>query len=107
MKGNRVDNTYLFDHYFVPSKHLCLATLEEQSNMWHQRLGHASLHLLHKLQARGLPDIKLDTMTHCSECTRAKITRKSLAPPKKSVTTKRPLELLHMDLCGPIRLQST
>ena len=29
MKGKRVDNKYLFDHSFTPSKNLCLATNQE------------------------------------------------------------------------------
>ena len=82
----------------------------EQSKLWHQRLGHASLHLLNKLHkkelVRGLPTIKPDVMTHCPECIQAKQVRTSF-PVKKDVTTSKPLELLHMDLCGPMRVQST
>ena len=88
---------------------MCLGTLKEKSNLWHQRMGHASLHLLHKLQSkglvRGLSRIKPDSMISCSECSRSKATRCSF-PPKKVVSTKAPLELIHMDLCGPLCIQS-
>ena len=108
--GKRVENTYLFDYNFSPSKPLCLSTLAEQSKLWNQRFGHASLHLLDKLQkkdlVRGLPKIKPDVMTHCSECSQAKQVRASF-PIKKNVSTSKPLELIHMDLCGPMRVQST
>ena len=45
-------------------------------------------------------------MTHCSECSQAKQVRATF-PVKKDVSTSKPLELIHMDLCGPMRVQST
>ena len=110
LAGKRVGNTYLFDQTFTPANALCLSSLTEQSKLWHQRFGHASLHLLDKLQrkelVRGLPRIQPEDMTHCSECSQAKQTRASF-PIKKVVSTSSPLELVHMDLCGPMRIQST
>ena len=77
-KGIRSGGTYIFDHDYVPTKSLCLASLSEQSTLWHQRMGHASLHLLHRLEkknlVRGLPTIKPQDMTTCSECSKGKQT---------------------------------
>ena len=108
-KGVRSGGTYIFDHDFKPPRSLCLASLSEQSTLWHQRLGHASLHLLHRLEkknlVRGLPTIKPQDMTQCSECSRGKQTKSSFNP-KQFVSTKFPLDLIHMDLCRPMRVQT-
>ena len=72
-------------------------------------MGHASLHLLHKLEkknlVRGLPVIKPQDMTSCTECSKGKQTKVSF-PPKQFVSMKSPLDLIHMDLCGRMRVQS-
>ena len=61
-KRVRSGGTYVFYHEIRPPRSLCLTSLSEQSTLWHQRLGHASLHLLHRLEkknlVRGLPIIK-------------------------------------------------
>ena len=108
-KGVRSGGTYVFYHDFRPPRSLCLASLSEQSTLWHQRLGHASLHLLHRLEkknlVRGLPTIKPQDMTQCSDCSRGKQTKSSFNP-KQFVSINSPLDLIHMDLCGPMRVQS-
>ena len=80
-KGVRSGGTYIFYHEFRPPRSLCLASLSEQSTLWHQKLGHASLHLLHRLEkknlVRGLPTIKPQDMTQCSECSRGTQTKSS------------------------------
>ena len=77
--------------------------------LWHKRLGHASLSLLNKLVAKdlvvGLPSIKYNDVKVCDACVRGKQVRNSFKL-KKIVSTNRPLELLHMDLCGPMRIMS-
>ena len=65
--------------------------------------------MLHKLSTkdlvRGLPIITPDNMTSCSDCMQGKQVRSSFKA-KNDVTSKKPLELLHMDLAGPMRVQS-
>ncbi|XP_073526567.1 uncharacterized protein [Phyllobates terribilis] len=107
LRGKRVNITYIFDSSFIPKGHICLATIEDQMELWHQRLGHVNFYLLRKLRAkelvRGLPLIKIDNLTHCVNCVKGKQVRTSFKD-KKNVTTKKPLELLQMDLCGPMRI---
>lgn len=109
LKGKRQNSTYLFDKTYLPENALCLASLEDNSFLWHQRLGHASLHLLHKLATkelvRGLPTIIPENMTSCTDCMKGKQVRSSFKA-KNDVTSTKPLELLHMDLAGPMRVQS-
>ena len=53
---------------------------------------------------RGLPTIKQQDMTSCSECSKGKQTKSSF-PQKQVISTSGPLDLIHMDLCGPMRDQ--
>ena len=50
----------------------------------------------------GLPSIKFDDSQVCDACAKGKHVRSSFKS-NKVVSTSRPLELLHVDLCGPIR----
>ena len=88
---------------------MCSSDLSEQSTLWHQRMGHASLHLLDKLEkknlVRGIPTIKPHDMNSCTECSKGKQTKVRF-PPTLFVSTNSPLDLIHMDLCGPMRVQS-
>ncbi|XP_060210774.1 uncharacterized protein LOC132637744 [Lycium barbarum] len=87
----------------------CLSTVDDNTELWHKRLGHASFTLLNKLVAkdlvRGLPNVKFKDHKVCDECIKRKQVRTSFKP-KKEVITSTPLELLHMDLCGPMRIQN-
>ena len=77
--------------------------------LWHNRLGHASLSLLNKLVSKdlviGLPSIKYDDSKVCAACVKGKHVRSSFKS-KKCVSTSRPLKLIHVDLCGPMRVMS-
>ena len=77
--------------------------------LWHKRLGHASLSLLNKLVSKdlvvSLPSIKYNDGKVCDACARGKQVRNSFKL-KNYVSTTRPLEMLHMDLCGPMRVTS-
>jgi len=78
---------------------------EEKVKLWHQKLGH--LHLKGRKKAisseaiRGLPNLKIIENNICGECQIGKQTRMSHPRLEHQVTSK-VLELLHMDLIGPI-----
>lgn len=61
LKGKRFENLYVVDPTFVPEEKMCLSSFMDSSNLWHKRLGHASIDLIYKLQSkelvRGLPII--------------------------------------------------
>lgn len=110
LEGTRRGNTYVVDLNSVPRNSLtCLRAVEEDPLLWHKRCGHASLSLLNKLNGRdlvdGLPSIKFVYHGVCDACARGKQVRSSFKS-KKMVSTQSPLELLHMDLFGPVRIQS-
>jgi hypothetical protein len=71
---------------------------------WHRKLGHLSFDFLSPLSklnlVRGLPRLRLEKELVCAVCRHAKMVPSS-HPPLTDVMTKRPCELLHMDLVDP------
>ena len=65
--------------------------------------------LLNKLVSRdlvgGLPKFKLSDSKECDICVKGKQTTSSFKL-KKRVSYSRVLELIHMDLCGSVKIQS-
>ncbi|KAE8681124.1 hypothetical protein F3Y22_tig00111342pilonHSYRG00188 [Hibiscus syriacus] len=87
----------------------CLkACYKDASWLWHLRFGHLNfggLELLSKKEmVKGLPHINHPDQL-CEGCLVGKQFRKSF--PKESETrAKKPLELIHTDMCGPIKPSS-
>jgi transposase InsO family protein len=73
--------------------------------LWHHRLAHVGMKNLHKLQKGehilGLTNVHFEKDRIYSACQAGKQVRVH-HPHKNIITTDRPLELLHMDLFGPI-----
>ncbi|XP_070022553.1 uncharacterized protein [Nicotiana sylvestris] len=86
-----------------------LSVVDDDAKLWHRRLGHASFTLVNKLVRKYLVHglLKSSFKDHkvCDACVKGKQVRSSFKP-KKEVSISRPLDLLHMDLCGPMRLPS-
>jgi hypothetical protein len=73
--------------------------------LWHRRLAHVGMMNLHKLlkgeHILGLTNVHFEKDRICSACQAGKQVG-AHHPHKNIMTTDRPLELLHMDLFGPI-----
>nr|GFA41337.1 uncharacterized mitochondrial protein AtMg00810-like [Tanacetum cinerariifolium] len=80
-----------------------------QSWWWHQRLSHLNFATINNLMknnlVQGLPKMKFEKDHLCFACEQGKIHRKHHKS-KTSFASNKPLYLLHMDLCGPMRVQS-
>nr|GEX71402.1 hypothetical protein [Tanacetum cinerariifolium] len=80
-----------------------------KSWLWHHRLSHLNFgainHLARQGSVRGLPKLKFEKDHLCSTCAMGKSTRKTHKP-KSEDTNHEKLYLLHMDLCGPMRVES-
>nr|GEU64651.1 probable aldo-keto reductase 2 [Tanacetum cinerariifolium] len=92
------------------SSPVCLmskATLTK-SWLWHLRLSHLNFGTINDLTKQdlvdGLPKFRYDKDHLCSACERGK-SKKATHPPKLVPSTHSKLELIHMDLCGPIRVE--
>ncbi|GJZ38280.1 retrovirus-related pol polyprotein from transposon TNT 1-94 [Tanacetum coccineum] len=87
---------------------ICLATINENSTLWHRILGHVNMRLIQSLASkelvRNLPKLKFD-QHFCDAC---KIRKQAHASHKAKniVSTTRCLELLHMDRFGPSAVRS-
>ncbi|CAJ2656756.1 unnamed protein product [Trifolium pratense] len=110
MKGVRSkDNCYLWVSEEENYLSTCLLSKEEEVKLWHQKLGHLHLRGMKKAIAkepiRGLHKLKIEEGTICGECQIGKQT-KVAHPRLQHQTTTRTLELLHMDLMGPMQTES-
>jgi hypothetical protein len=83
----------------------CLIAKTNMGWLWHHRLAHVGMKNLHKLlkgeHILGLTNVHFDKDKICSTCQVGK--QVGVHHPHKNImTTDMPLELLHMDLFGPI-----
>lgn len=76
----------------------------EEAKMWHRRFAHINpQHLVQTSQqncVKGLPKLARN-FPQCEPCQEAKSKRVSFKP-IGTIRSKKPLELVHMDLCGPL-----
>jgi hypothetical protein len=110
IRGTRSeDNWYLWVSQEEAYISNCLLSKEEEIKLWHQRLGHLHLKGMKKALSseaiRGLPDLEIIEGSICGECQIGKHTRMSHPRLEHQVTSK-VLELLHMDLMGPMQVES-
>ncbi|XP_070019370.1 uncharacterized protein [Nicotiana sylvestris] len=108
--AKRYKNIYVVDFESLQSGDLSfLKAVDDDAELWHRRLGHIGFSLLNKLiqkdQVHGLPMSKFKVEKICDACTRGKHVKSSFKS-NRDVSTSKLLEFLHMDLCGPMRLQS-
>ncbi|GJU29783.1 retrovirus-related pol polyprotein from transposon TNT 1-94 [Tanacetum coccineum] len=107
-RGIRKKGLYVMKLGTKPKDKKILATIDENSTLWHRRLGHANMRLIQSLASkklvRNLPKLKFD-QHFCDAC---KIEKQAHASHKAKniVSTTRCLELLHMDLFGPSAVRS-
>nr|GEU73966.1 retrovirus-related Pol polyprotein from transposon TNT 1-94 [Tanacetum cinerariifolium] len=80
-----------------------------QSWLWHQRLSHLNFATINNLVKnnllQGLPKIKFEKDHLCYACEQGKI-HQIHHKSKTAFASNKPLYLLHMDLCGPMRVES-
>ncbi|CAM8918128.1 unnamed protein product [Rhodiola kirilowii] len=109
LRGVRENQIYTVDPEFVPDGELCLSSITDDTLLWHKRFGHASTRLIHKLHQNelvvGLPKVESSFDQICSACATGKQVRSSFKS-KQSVSTSAPLDMIHMDLCGPVNVVS-
>nr|GEX90235.1 retrovirus-related Pol polyprotein from transposon TNT 1-94 [Tanacetum cinerariifolium] len=93
------------------SNPICLMTkvTSSQAWLWHRRLSHLNFDTINLLSKNdiviGLPKLKFVKDHFCSSCELRKAKRKSFQT-KTTPSSKRRLQHLHMDLCGPMRVAS-
>ncbi|GJU48996.1 retrovirus-related pol polyprotein from transposon TNT 1-94 [Tanacetum coccineum] len=112
LKGSRRTNLYTISiDDMMKSSPICLLSKASKSKswLWHRRLNHLNFGTINDLArkdlVRGLPRLKFEKDHLCSACQLGK-SKKFSHKPKSENTNMEVLHTLHMDLCGPMRVQS-
>ncbi|KAJ9551399.1 hypothetical protein OSB04_015444 [Centaurea solstitialis] len=112
IEGTRRSNLYTVNFRKQrPFTEVCLLSKAtfNQNVLWHRRLSHLNYATINQLAktglVTGLPSLRFTKEQLCSACEMGKI-KKSSHKLKVEHNTSKPLQLLQMDLCGPMRVQS-
>nr|GEZ84301.1 retrovirus-related Pol polyprotein from transposon TNT 1-94 [Tanacetum cinerariifolium] len=106
-QGNNLYTLSLKD--MMASSPICLLSKASKTKswLWHHRLSHLNFgsinHLARQGLVRCLPKLKFEKDHLCSACAMGKSKKKSHKT-KSEDTNQEKLYLLHMDLCGPMRV---
>jgi hypothetical protein len=102
-KGIRKENNV---YVMKEDREECHLSKHDESWLWHRRLGHLNFYHLIKLKnlevVKDLPRISKPQDSMCKPCQVGKLTRTPFKS-KSFTSTEKPLQLVHMDLCGPSR----
>nr|GEW98956.1 putative ribonuclease H-like domain-containing protein [Tanacetum cinerariifolium] len=112
IKGSRGFNLYTISvEAMMKSSPICLLSkaFKNKSWLWHLRLNHLNFGTINELArkdlVRGLPRLKFEKDHLCSVCQLGK-SKKHTHKPKAENTTLEVLHTLHIDLCGPMGVQT-
>ncbi|GJR14333.1 retrovirus-related pol polyprotein from transposon TNT 1-94 [Tanacetum coccineum] len=107
-RGIRKKGLYVMKLGNKPKDQICLATIDENSTLWHKRLGHANMRLIQSLASkelvRNIPKLKFDQ--HFCDAWKIRKQAHASHKAKNIVSTTRCLELIRMDLFGPSAVRS-
>ncbi|GJR18917.1 retrovirus-related pol polyprotein from transposon TNT 1-94 [Tanacetum coccineum] len=112
IKGSRGSNLYTISVEDMMKSSLIYLLSKASKNkswLWHRRLNHLNFgtinDLVRKDLVRGLPRLKFEKDHLCSAFQLGK-SKKHTHKPKPENTNLEVLNTLHMDLCGPMRVQT-
>nr|GFA71987.1 integrase, catalytic region, zinc finger, CCHC-type, peptidase aspartic, catalytic [Tanacetum cinerariifolium] len=112
IKGSCGSNLYTISvEDMMKSSLICLLSKasKNKSWLWHRRLNHLNFDTINDLArkdlVRGLPRLKFKKYHLCSACQIGK-SKKHTHKPKAENTNLEVLNTLHMNLCGPMRVQT-
>nr|GEV46868.1 retrovirus-related Pol polyprotein from transposon TNT 1-94 [Tanacetum cinerariifolium] len=112
LTGSRGNNLYTLSlQDMMASSLICLLSKASKTKswLWYRRLSHLNFgainHQARQGLVRGLLKLKFEKEHLCSACAMGKSTKKTHKP-KSEDTNQEKLYLLHMDLCGPMRVES-
>nr|GEV32712.1 hypothetical protein [Tanacetum cinerariifolium] len=112
LTGSRGTDLYFITLQDTTSPNLIFLMAKATSSqawLWHRRLSHLNFDTINLLSKNdivvGLPKLKFIKDHLCSSCELGKAKHKSFHT-KTTPSSKRRLQLLHMHLCGPMRVAS-
>ncbi|GJU15479.1 putative ribonuclease H-like domain-containing protein [Tanacetum coccineum] len=107
---NECRSSKLFSDMMASSP-ICILSKASKTKswLWHRRLSHLNFGAINYLArhglVHGLPKLKFEKDHLCSACAMGK-SKKKPHKPKSEDSNQEKLYLLHMDLCGPMRVAS-
>nr|GFB07988.1 integrase, catalytic region, zinc finger, CCHC-type, peptidase aspartic, catalytic [Tanacetum cinerariifolium] len=108
-RGNNLYTLSLGDMMASSLNCLLSKASKTKSWLWHRCLSPLNFgainHLARQCLVRGLPKLKFEKDHLCFACAIRK-SKKKFHKPKSKDTNQEKLYLLHMDLCGPMRVES-
>lgn len=100
--------TIKFNPRELSTNSYCFKAYENLVDLWHKRLGHINenyLQLLEKYKmVVGIDELK-GKLSFCNSCLKGKIPRNEGSYTYEETTTN-PLERIHVDICGPMRIET-
>ncbi|GKA37578.1 retrovirus-related pol polyprotein from transposon TNT 1-94 [Tanacetum coccineum] len=112
LSGSRGTNLYtILIADMMKSSPICLLSKASKTKswLWHRCLSHLNFGTINQLAkqglVKGLPKLKYTKYHLCSACQMGK-SKKESYPYKPKSSTNEKLQMLHMDLCGPMRVES-
>nr|GEZ98877.1 hypothetical protein [Tanacetum cinerariifolium] len=112
LKGDRTTNLYTINiHKMASASPICLMARASSTKswLWHQCLSHLNFDSVNDLAKNdlvfGLPKFKYHKEHLCPLCEQGK-SKRVAHPPKPVPNSRQRLYLLHMDLCGQMRIVS-
>nr|GFD15378.1 retrovirus-related Pol polyprotein from transposon TNT 1-94 [Tanacetum cinerariifolium] len=112
LKGDRSTNLYtinLHEMAYASPIRLMARGSSTKSWLWHQRLSHFNFDTINDLAKNdlvsGLPKFKYHMEHLCPSCEQGQ-SKRAYHPPKPVPNSRKRLHLLHMDLCGIMRIAS-
>ena len=105
MEGRRLESVYVMS---AESAYVDKTRRNETADLWHMRLGHVSYSklsvMVKKSMLKGLPQLDVRTNTVCAGCQYGKAHQ--LPYEESKFKAKKPLELIHSDVFGPVKQPS-
>lgn len=96
--------------YKVDARHIqCMLASNDKTVDWHRRLGHLSFGGMNRLRSadNGVEfNGNKQMLDGCVSCAEGKHARTAFKRGEATIKTKEILELIHMDLCGPMETRS-
>ena len=105
--GTLVDKLYYLD---LESSDHTASTAYSDNSLWHQRLAHVNLSTIKQIHRENLVTgadlsrVNVDKRV-CEPCVKGKMARKPFKP-VGAIKSNRVLELIHTDVCGPMKTVS-
>ena len=100
-----LNNSELFKAEHPKSNKRQKVSHSDNTYLWHLRLGHINLDRINWLVKDGpLRKINVSTLLVCESCLEGKMTKRPFS--EKGERSKKPLQLVHSDVCGPLSVQA-